>query len=121
MKLNKRTVLHSIICSIVLFVVMMVFVHLNYIDFTVIRVIYLPIWAVAIVAILFGQYIFSHIFISSAALGLIIEYIIRLHQGYPTMRGAFANTLIIGLGFLIGVVVQIVVRRTRKPRETSTS
>jgi len=121
-KLNKETALHSVIrsmlhsaiCSIILFIVMMVFIELNYIDFQVIKQIYLPIWATAIIAIVFRQYIFSYIFVSSAALGLIVEYIIHCHQPEPTMKGAFVNTLIICLGFMIGVVVQIVVIRNRK-------
>jgi hypothetical protein len=121
-KLNKETALHSVIrsmlhsatCSIILFIVMMVFIELNYIDFQVIKQIYLPIWATAIIAIVFRQYIFSYIFVSSAALGLIVEYIIHYQQPEPTMKGAFVNTLIICLGFIIGVVVQIVVTRNRR-------
>ena len=122
MKLNKETTLHSVIrsmlhsaiCSIILFIVMMVFIELNYIDFQVIKQIYLPIWATAIIAIVFRQYIFSYIFVSSAALGLIVEYIIHYYQAEPSMKGAVVNTLIICLGFVIGVVVQIVVIRSRR-------
>lgn len=127
MKLNKETALHSVIrsmlhlviCSIILFIVMMVFIELNYIDFQVIKQIYLPIWAIAIIAILFRQYIFSYIFVSSAALGLIVEYIIHCHQPEPTMKGAVVNTLIICLGFTIGVVAQIVVIRSRRRHSIS--
>jgi hypothetical protein len=118
-KLNKKTALHSAICSIILFIVMMVFIIQNYIDFQVIKQIYLPIWATAIIAILFRQYIFSYIFVSSAALGLIVEYIIHCHQPEPTMKGAVVNTLIICLGFTIGVVVQIVVIRSRRRHSIS--
>jgi len=126
-KLNKKTALHSVIrsmlhlviCSIILFIVMMVFIELNYIDFQVIKQIYLPIWAIAIIAILFRQYIFSYIFVSSAALGLIVEYIIHCHQPEPTMKGAVVNTLIICLGFIIGVVVQIFVIRSRRKHSIS--
>ena len=119
MKLNKKTALHSAICSIILFIVMMVFIIQNYIDFQVIKQIYLPIWATAIIAILFRQYVFSYIFVSSAALGLIVEYIIHCYQPEPTMKGAVVNTLIICLGFTIGVVVQIVVIRSRRRHSIS--
>ena len=99
---------------------MMVFIIQNYIDFQVIKQIYLPIWATAIIAILFRQYIFSYIFVSSAALGLIVEYIIHCRQQpEPTMEGAVVNTLIICLGFMIGVVVQIVVIRSRRRHSIS--
>ncbi len=119
MKLNRKTLVHSIICSIIFLVVMMVFITLNYIGFYSVQVIYLPIWAVAIAAILFGQYIFSYIFITAAALGLTIEYIIHVYQEYPSMKGAVVNTLLICLGFIVGVVVQIVVKRARNKREGS--
>ena len=114
MKPSKKTALHSAICSLILLIVMVVFIIRNYIDFQVINRIYLPIWAIAIGAILFRQYIFSYIFISSAALGLIVEYVFHVHQPEPTMKGALVNTLIICLGFIIGVVVQIVVTRNRR-------
>jgi hypothetical protein len=121
-KLNKETALHSVIrsmlhsaiCSIILFIVTMVFIGLNYIDFRVIKEIYLPIWATALIAIVFRQYIFSYIFVSSAALGLIVEYIIHYYQAEPSMKGGVVNSLIICLGFVIGVVVQVVVIRSRR-------
>jgi hypothetical protein len=113
-KPNKKTALHSAICSIILFIVMMVFIIPNYIDFQVVKQIYLPIWGIGIIAILFRQYIFSYIFVSSAALGLIVEYIIHCHQAEPSMKGGVVNTLIICLGFVIGVVVQIVIARNRR-------
>jgi hypothetical protein len=109
-----RSMLHSAICSIILFIVMMAFIELNYIDFRFIKELYLPIWVIAIIAIAFRQYIFSYIFVSSAALGLIVEYIIYYYQAEASMKGAVVNTLIICLGFLIGVVVQIIVMRSRR-------
>jgi hypothetical protein len=112
---NRKTMLHIIICSILHFVAMMIFVCLNYIDFSVIKIIYLPILFIAIVAILFRQYIFGYIFIVSAELGLTVEYIIQLIQkNHPTMNGAFLNTSIICLGFIIGVTVQIIVSKVRR-------
>jgi len=126
-KLNKETALHSVIrsmlhlviCSIILFILTTVFIELNYIDFRVIKELYLPIWAIAVIAIVFRQYIFSYIFVSSAALGLIVEYIIHYHQPEPTMEGAFVNTLIICLGFTTGVIVQIFVIRNRRRQSIS--
>lgn len=108
MKPNKKTITHAIICSAIFFTIMLFFTYLNYIDFSVIRAIYLPIYIIAIVAILFRQYLFSYIFTTSAGLGLVIEYIIHLSQENPIMKGAFFNTLIIFLGFIIGVMMQFV-------------
>ncbi len=117
MKLNKKTMIHAIFCSLNIFVVMMLFVSLNYIDFSVIRTIYVPIYAIAITTILFRQYIFGYIFITSAGLGLIIEYFTHLSQENPTMTGAFLNSLLIFLGFIIGIAVQIIITIVRRNRE----
>jgi hypothetical protein len=108
-KYNRKSMPHIIISSILYFVPMMIFVFLNYIDFSVIRIIYLPIFFIPIIAIIFRQYIFGYIFIISVECGLTAEYIIHLNQrNHPTMAGAFVNTFVICLGFIIGVIVQIV-------------
>ena len=114
MRPNKKTMIHAIICSVILFATMLFFMYLNYIDFSVVKAIYLPIYAIAIVAILFRQYLFGYIFITSSGLGLIIEYIIHLSQENPSMIGAFLNTLLIISGFLIGIIAQIIVKKVRK-------
>lgn len=114
MKLNKKIATHAIICSMIFLLTIVLFVALRYIDFSVIRAIYLPIYAFVITAILFKQYIFGYIFIISAGLGLITEYIIHLNPQNPNMSGAFLNTLIIFLGFIIGVIVQIFIKKIRK-------
>ncbi len=105
---------HTVICITGFILVMAVFVLLNYIDLSVIKAVYLPILAAAAAAILFRQFIFGHIFIAGAYLGLVMEYIIHVNQANPTMSGAFVNTLIIVLGFIIGIFAQIAVARTRR-------
>jgi hypothetical protein len=112
---KRKTMFHIIINSILYFTTIIIFVFLNYIDFIVVKIIYLPIFFIAIVAILIRQYIFGNIFIISAELGLTLEYIINLSQGYhPNMTGAFVNAFIICLGFIIGVMVQIFVAKVRR-------
>ncbi|MFU8771558.1 MAG: hypothetical protein ACNA8H_03950 [Anaerolineales bacterium] len=105
---NKKILLHAITSTLILLVVLVVFVLLDYIDFSVIQAIYLPIWLVGMVGILLRLYLFSYLFISAAALGLVVEYLIHLSQASPTMQGAFVNTLIIVMGFITGVVAQII-------------
>jgi hypothetical protein len=73
---KRKTMFHIIINSILYFTTIITFVFLNYIDFTIVKIIYLPIFFITIVAILFRQYIFGYIFIISAELGLTLEYII---------------------------------------------
>jgi hypothetical protein len=103
-----KTLIHALICTIILALTMWVFSILNYIDFSVVRAIYLPIYAVIIVAILFRQYLFCYVLTVSAGLGLMVEYLVRSFQEFPTMAGSFANTLILILGFVSGIVTQII-------------
>lgn len=91
--------------------ILWIFITLNYIAFSVVRAIYLPIYAVIIVAILFRQYLFSYVFTVSAGLGLMVEYLMRSIQEFPTMAGAFANTLILILGFVSGIIAQIISKK----------
>ncbi|MBE0410928.1 MAG: hypothetical protein IBX69_14505 [Anaerolineales bacterium] len=111
---KKKILLHVVTCTLILLVVLVVFVLLDYIDFSVIQAIYLPIWVIGMAGVLLRQYLFSYIFISAAGLGLIVEYLIHLSQTSPSMQGAFVNTLIIILGFIIGAVAQIILKFTPK-------
>jgi hypothetical protein len=68
---------------------------------------------VIIVTILFRQYLFSYVLSVSAGLGMMVEYLVHTFQEFPTMAGAFANTLILILGFVSGIVAQIII--SKKP------
>ena len=113
MKLNKRTTIHAVVCTIILAAVMLLFISLNYIDFSVVKIIYLPIYIIALAGILFRQYIIGYFLTASAGIGLIIEYIVRSSQAYPTMMGAFLNTFIIISGFVIGIIIQVITNKAR--------
>lgn len=114
MKLNRKTLLHAALCSLLLFTILTLLSILNYIDISVVKLVYLPIYAVVIGAIMFRQYIFGYIFTAAACLGLILEYITHLRQPDPTMSGAFLNTLVVALGFFVAIIVQIIVSKTKK-------
>lgn len=114
MKAITKTAVHAGVCSLFLLALLAYFCAVNYIDLSVVKIIYLPMLAVAIVAIVFRQYAFGYIFTASAGLGLIAEYALHLAREYPSMAGAFLNTLIVVLGFIIGIVVQVVVARSRR-------
>jgi hypothetical protein len=111
---KKKILVHATTSTLILSLVLVLFGMLGYIDFTVIRAIYLPIWLMGILAILLRQYLFSYIFIIAAGLGLVVEYLVHLSQASPIMQGAYVNTLIIVLGFIIGVVAQIILKLTSK-------
>jgi len=93
--------------SVLLAIVLLVFRLLNYIDSSVILIVYFPIWLIAIVAIIFGKVIFGKTFLTSASIGLIVEYII--HQSSlmkPSMSGAFLNTAILVIGVIVGIIFE---------------
>lgn len=88
-----------------------IFAYLNYIDFSVIKAIYLPMYLIILAAILFKQFVFSYIFTSSLAIGLIVEYLTYQNQFNSNMKGAFLNTTILSIGAIGGVVTQLFLKR----------
>ena len=92
------------------------FAYLNYIDFSVIKAIYLPMYLIILAAILFKQFVFSYIFTSSLAIGLIVEYLTYQNQFNSNMKGAFLNTTILSIGAIGGVVTQLFLKRKKKNR-----
>ena len=111
MKLNKTTFLHALLCFLILSGVLLFFVSANYIDFSVLRAVYLPVLAIVLGGILLGKYAFGYIFTLAAGLGLILEYLTHLSREQPTMEGAFLNTLLLVLGFLGGILGQIAFKK----------
>ena len=112
--------MHVAVCAAIYAVALLAFVRAGYIDWTVIRAVYLPVGVVAIVAMLFRQRMFGYIFSGAAIVGLLVEYLIHMSQEYPTMKGAFVNTVIVGVGLILGIAVQVIVTRRRRSRETAT-
>ena len=92
----------------------------NYIDVSVIALIYLPIFLIAVISIMYKKYYAGHIFLVSAEIGLILEYIISLnYEGRPRMSGAFLNTAILLLGLVIGILTQsYVIRKGNRKKKT---
>ena len=114
MKINSKTIKHIVFCSLLLFVVMLLFIHFNYFSFSIARRVYSPFYIVVLLALLFRQYIFGYIFTASICLGLIGEYIIHLSQENPSMRGGFLNVFILFSGAIIGIIFQILVKKQKK-------
>lgn len=113
---NKTMRLNLGICSMVFLTSMAFFFYANYIDLSVIKAIYLPIYLIIVLAILFKQSIFSYIFTSSAVIGLLLEYFIHRNSANPNMRAAFLNTIILFIGAILGVIIQLFLRGRRKER-----
>ena len=93
--------------TLILVIVLVFFCILNYIDFEVIKRIYFPIWCISIFPMLFGRVTYGSVFLTSANIGLIMEYIMNLLQRRPNMGAAFLDTLILFIGFTLGIVLEI--------------
>ena len=111
---NKKLILSLSICTIIFIITMAFFTYLNYIDFSVIKAIYLPMYLIILAAILLKQFAFSYIFISSLAIGLLVEYLTYKNQLNPNMRGAFLNITILLIGVIGGIVAQLFLKMKKK-------
>ncbi len=92
-------------------VILSYFYYAKYIDFTVIRTIYMPILGVSMLAILLDYLVFGQVFLAASVLGLAAEFAIHAEQGAKlTMRGAFTNSAILMLGFIVGFILQMYIK-----------
>lgn len=111
----KKRAIHIIISTLFFVIILAVFCFLEYIDFSVITAIYLPIWIVGIVTILLGKIVFAEVVLIFTSIGLIVEYIVHIYkQPYPDMSGAFLNTAILIIGLIVGIVLQILSAKKQK-------
>lgn len=108
---SKLAILYLLIYTVILYF----FYYVNYIDFSVIRTIYMPILGVSMIAILLDYTLFGQVFLIASLLGLIAEYTVHIKQGFePTIAGAFTNNTIIMLGFIVGFIIQMYMKTKEK-------
>ncbi len=104
----KKNIKYIAIDAIVFITLLTILCAVNYIDLSVVITIYLPIFIVSALLIIFKKHHIGHIFLVSAELGLIAEYIIHfINADKPNMSGAFLNIVILTIGLIIGIIVQI--------------
>ncbi len=114
----KNSIKHIIISLAMFLVMLIIFAILGYIDATVVTKIYLPIILAVLIAHIFRQYYAGHIILSSAIIGLAIEYAININRGdRPNMTGAFVNTAIIILGVALAIFIQYKVNKKKKEKK----
>lgn len=105
----------AILYLIIYAVVLSYFYYVKYIDFSVVRTVYMPILGVSIIAILLDYVLFGQVFLIASLFGLIAEYTVHIKQGLePNMLGAFTNNAIIMLGFIVGFIIQMYVKTKEK-------
>lgn len=104
----KKSIKYIAIEAIGFIALMTMLCVINYIDLSVVNTIYLPIFVISALLIIFKKYYIGHIFLVSAEVGLIAEYIIhRINTDNPNMSGSFLNIMILAIGLIVGIIVQI--------------
>ncbi len=114
MKLDISTTRHVAVSSLILVPAVALPAWGGYVDYSVIRSIYLPTYVVVLAALLFRQYILGYFLSVSAGLGLLAEYTMHLYKEHPTMSGAFVNTVILFSGLVLGATAQLAWRVRQK-------
>ena len=110
----KKSIKHIALESIGFIALMTMLCVINYIDLSVVITIYLPIFIILALFIIFKKYYIGHIFLVSAELSLITEYIIHLiNADNPNMSGSFLNIMILAIGLIVGIIVQIYKSKNR--------
>jgi hypothetical protein len=108
-KIKKKLII-GLIITVLFSIVLGILCLLNYIDFSVISNIYLPIWVIAMLSTGFGKYAFGGILLLSSSIGLFAEYIIHISNlGHPSMKGAFLDTAIIIVGIIVSIVIECII------------
>lgn len=103
---KNRTSL-AILYLTVFFVIITFFVKGNYIDFDIVRSLYMPIVGISMLAIMFDYLIFGHVFLVSSLFGLILRYTSSIN---PSIKGLAINNTIIIFGLIIGLLLQMYIK-----------
>ncbi len=110
----KKSVKFIAIDAIAFIFILAIFCMINYIDLSVVFTIYLPIFIISALLIVFKKNYIGHIFLVSAELGLIAEYIFhRINVDSPNFSGAFLNIMILAIGLIVGIIVQVYKSKNR--------
>ncbi len=106
---------HILLGSTPYVLLLLVMGKVGYLGWRETALIYLPIFVVAVLAMVWRQSFGGHLLLISAELGLLAEYGVHLMNGpKPNLSGAFCNTAILLAGTLAAVVVQLAINRRRR-------
>lgn len=111
------SVLTAIISFLIFYILINIVHYINYSSFMTIWFMqqYLLIASIGAIAIAVGLFIWGSIFYIGSIIGYIVNCIVVIfQQDKPTMAGGIYNTLIISAGFLIGIIMELIIRRKGK-------
>ncbi len=95
----------------VFFIIISYFYRINYVDFTTIRSLYIPIIGISMLAIMFNYLVFGHVFLVSSLLGLILGYTRNVNS---SVKGMATNNNIIMFGLIIGILLQMYIKMKKR-------
>lgn len=115
----KKRMAGYVISTIYLIIILLTMYSHRYINGKVVLTVYLPIWVIGAVATIFSKKVFADTIVISAGVGLGAEYLVHIYNRHrPNMAGGFLNTLILLLGFILGIVLQILSNRKPKTNDS---
>lgn len=112
--MDRKTLINLAISTAAIFLCLLVFSLINYIDPEVVKLIYLPLYLLVVLAILLKKFSFGRIFTAFIILGLLTEYLLQVKQKTPSLGPAFVNVSLIFLGFILGLLGQVYQGRKNK-------
>lgn len=120
----KKSIINRIlVCIILLLIYLIIISFIGFIRFGKIIDIkalqfYIKISYIAIIAIFFKLYLFGYTFLSSIVIGFIVGSILSYIDRFtPNMRSAVYTLFIISVGFLLGIIVELIYRIRRHLRK----
>lgn len=121
MKKKLPSPIKALIGSAVFIIVMLSIYFITYHSFPdgkFISQVIVPLGAIGVIPLIFRKNIFAVVFLASAAIGFIADSIIGLaNQDKPSMMGGMSFVLIIGIGFIVGIIGEIIASERRISRE----
>lgn len=118
----KKTFLNRLFITIltatvfIAFILIIYFIRYNELpDMRFINEIVLIITAIGVIPILFGKFSLGITFLSSSIIGFIGDAVITLlRQNRPNMTGGFFFTACLIVGFIVGILLEIIIPMERK-------
>ena len=113
----KTRLKHLLSAAVPFWLVQVIVLSSGYIDGDVILRIFLPIFAISVALLLWGQFWAGHGVWLAPTVGLLVEWLMRNGAGGRTnTKGIVANIAISLLGYVLCYIVQTAVNKRKKKR-----
>lgn len=93
------------------FIILSYFYRINYIEYALIRSLYIPIIGISMLAIMLDYLVFGHVFLVCSLFGLILGYARSVSTG---ANETAINSIIIIFGLIFGFLLQMYIKYKNK-------